>query len=190
MSPRNLLLTKAELTDEPYKVQLEVLRWIKRLVSSLVDSAVLAADDGNNASTRHHSSEGVVASSAAAADDSQGKETSGCFKEDCVEANGEGERASVGQMGEGDGRRKRAKILSQEGEQEHAVGSVVECFHAVRWFSYDNDLRSVYWCAMNCPLLSEAPQGMVDHEHENMAPQITTQNLQVVPTVLTGCLFY
>lgn len=142
MSPRNLVLTKAELTDKPYEVQLEVLRWIKRLVSSLVDSAVLACDDGHNTSTRHDSGEGVVASLVEAADDSKGEETSGCFKEDCVEANADSERASVGQIGGGGGRRKRAKTRSQEAEQGHAVGSVVECFHAVRWLFGYSDLRN------------------------------------------------
>lgn len=44
MGTHNLILTKADLTDKPYEVQLGVLRWMKQLVSGVVDTAVASGE--------------------------------------------------------------------------------------------------------------------------------------------------
>lgn len=161
MGPKNLILTKVELTDKPYEVQLDVLRWIKQLVSALVDTAVPCDDQGHQAPVALAASKQTATDSVSgAAEDGKTDHASVCFKENYAEvgagSNVDGnadntnttgssschdERASVqgGEggvaqqaQGDGDSRRKRARTLSQQAKHEHAVGSVVECFHAVR----------------------------------------------------------
>lgn len=42
-TPRNLLVTSAYLSDKPYEVQLEVLRWMRILLHDVVDRAASTA---------------------------------------------------------------------------------------------------------------------------------------------------
>lgn len=149
-TPRNLVLTSAYLSDKPYEVQLEVLRWMRILLHDVVDRAASTAFKRSE----DQQEEPVISRQEFKAENQLGKDKDSCQRsrsilEGSAVESEPSQQASAQDSGgassntteESDvttedscksNRRKRPRKPSTSLEGKPlVVGSVVECFHPV-----------------------------------------------------------
>lgn len=68
-APRRFTVTKAVLTDNPYEKQLGVLRWIRTVLSEVVDKAASQSEDDQH---RHHQKQEELAGAVCEEGDEEG----------------------------------------------------------------------------------------------------------------------
>lgn len=157
-SPTNLTHSSAYLTDKPYDVQLGVLKWIRGLLSAVIDeaattgaaSAAAAAVECNRDQQPHEGADGGVRQEEEPRSPSEKKveekkgyrqeqegaaaDINGCEERPEILNSAEARCAAAAPSSDGLGKavgRKRPRSATSHGRSDFGVGCVVECFHPV-----------------------------------------------------------
>lgn len=145
-APRNLILTKAYLTDKPYEVQIAVLRWVKHLVGSLVDAAVDQARreaedhecckedslfDMGTLGRCQREAESIMEFTADGSSGSNSCHDQTCADFLCSVPSANGSSVTPVNSTCEQKRRKRPRTHPSGGDNRYAIGDVVECYYTV-----------------------------------------------------------
>ncbi|CAN0093748.1 unnamed protein product [Scytosiphon promiscuus] len=175
--PANLTHSTAYLTDKPYDVQLGVLRWVRGLISEVIDEAAsklspaaasIEPDQGTCGLSSGGVQEGDLVLPDAKKREGDGQEVRGeddagahhSSSSGAGEAGGRGgESTHGGSAGVG---RKRPRPPSQQGRKSFGLGDVVECFHADDGLWYPATITAIVAAPPGAPPQEQA--GATDND--------------------------
>ncbi|CAB1121224.1 unnamed protein product [Ectocarpus sp. CCAP 1310/34] len=199
--PVNLTHSSAYLTDKPYDVQLGVLRWIRGLLSEVVDNAVsqlsttaagsihnvepeTQGDDDDDVACGRSAAREVGGSIPQKDEGVDGSEalnlkSTAALLDECVGAATTGSRGDGGSSSTGNGRKRPRTSTPLDRRDVFVPGSVVECFHPDDGLWYPATITAVI---AQPPI--EAPA--VKAHPEAVAPPSDSLLATAAPTTLTA----